>query len=278
MLIMDKENEEIKMPPFQIAGGSVVGRRHLGRKNLLVGKNNQDSLSCVKSSDCIIAVVADGCGSSSQSEIGSVMACEWICKLIPEYLNMGYDIDEMWQDLKNDIVANIKSTAQNMSGNFVDNIMEKFLFTILGCVVTPENVYIFSIGDGVYFVNDTMHNLGPFPNNAPPFIAYECIPSSLFMKPPTDSFDFDVRIYDTDIVENILIGTDGVIDLVEAANDKIPGKDEEIGGISQFWTSDIYFKNSDAIRRRLAVINREYHGQKATRSLPEKNRIVQGPD
>ena len=259
---MEKKEQTSQMPLFQIAGGSIVGRRHLGSKNLLIGKNNQDALNCVKSSDCIIAVVSDGCGSSSQSEIGSQMVCEWVCKLIPEYLNSGYEINEMWPNLKNDIIANIKTIAQNMSGNFIDNIMEKFLFTILGCIITPENVFIFSVGDGVYFINDKIYNLGPFPHNAPPFIAYDCIPSTLFMNGPIENLDFNIQIYDTDSVESILIGTDGVLDLIKASDKKVPGKDETIGDISQFWTSDIYFKNSDALRRRLAVINREYQGQK----------------
>jgi hypothetical protein len=58
-------------------------------------------------------------------------------------------------------------------------------------------------------------------------------------------------------VESILIGTDGVSDLIKAANCNLPGKSELVGEIGQFWEDDRYFKNPDAIRRQLALINRE---------------------
>jgi hypothetical protein len=53
-------------------------------------------------------------------------------------------------------------------------------------------------------------------------------------------------------VQSVLIGTDGALDIEPGLN--IPGKNEELGDISQFWCKD-YFSNPDSIRRRLALAN-----------------------
>jgi len=255
MLMMEKP----KMSDFQIAGGSIVGRRHLGKKNLLVGKNNQDAFDFTKTSDNIIAVVCDGCGSSIHSEIGATLGCEWVVKIISDLFKTEFDLTEIWQELYTRIILNIQNTARTMNGNYIDQIMEKFLFTIVGCIITPEQTAIFSIGDGIYFINEKEYNLGPFFGNAPPFIGYSCVPKNLFAYPPeSEELEFKINYYDTQNIQSLLIGTDGVKDLMEAATENIAGSEDLIGDISQFWSDDIYFKNNDALRRKLAVINREY--------------------
>ena len=58
-------------------------------------------------------------------------------------------------------------------------------------------------------------------------------------------------------VENLLIGTDGVNDLIAAQAKCLPSKEETVGYLSQFWQDDRYFRNPDMIRRRLSLINRQ---------------------
>ncbi|MEM9543880.1 MAG: hypothetical protein AAGA60_30905, partial [Cyanobacteria bacterium P01_E01_bin.42] len=60
-------------------------------------------------------------------------------------------------------------------------------------------------------------------------------------------------------LESLLIGTDGVEDLMNAADRNLPGKSEKVGSISQFWQEDRYFKNPDILRRKLSLINREFY-------------------
>ncbi|MBI4142843.1 hypothetical protein HY480_03150 [Candidatus Uhrbacteria bacterium] len=76
----------------------------------------------------------------------------------------------------------------------------------------------------------------------------------------------------TDQVHSILLGTDGVVDLIVAANRNIPGKDELVGPLAQFWTEDRYFKNPDMIRRRLTIINRDVVGWDAARGCIDTQR------
>ena len=68
------------------------------------------------------------------------------------------------------------------------------------------------------------------------------------------TLDFEIPTSD---LQSILIGTDGVKDFLESGDELLPGKNEKVGQISQFWQEDRYFKNSDLIRRRLLMSNRE---------------------
>jgi hypothetical protein len=61
----------------------------------------------------------------------------------------------------------------------------------------------------------------------------------------------------TETVQSIVIGSDGVRDLIAASDRQMPGKEEFVGEIAQFWQGDRYFQNPDAIRRRLSLMNRE---------------------
>ena len=58
-------------------------------------------------------------------------------------------------------------------------------------------------------------------------------------------------------MSTIKFGTDGVRELIDVAQQQLPGKQELVGSISQFWQEDRYFTNPDQIRRRLSLINRE---------------------
>jgi hypothetical protein len=115
-------------------------------------------------------------------------------------------------------------------------LADAFLFTILGAVVTPREVVIFSAGDGLFAVNGSLHRIGPFPGNAPPYLGYALLGGS------TPSFTVEHRCATTDL-HTLLIATDGAEPLMAA--DAAP-----------FWTDDAVFSNPDALRRRLFRLTR----------------------
>jgi len=59
---------------FEVAAGSVIGRDHL---RPLGWKNNQDGYAIRSSADSIVAVVTDGCGSETKSEVGPRSVPTW---------------------------------------------------------------------------------------------------------------------------------------------------------------------------------------------------------
>lgn len=250
---------------FEIAGGSVVGTRHIK-----AGKNNQDAFYWMQTKDFTIAVVTDGCGSGKFSEVGSRIGARL-------FVNNFIDIINQWSQMSSRLgVINISFSniyfALELARRLLlrdlrklikrtesssEIIGENFLFTLVGAVVTQEHSLLFYIGDGALCENGAVTELGPYPKNQPPYLAYDLFDETITGFSPKElMFGISCEKQTCD-VQSILIGTDGVMDLIRSENEKIPGKEEAVGQLSQFWENDLYFKNPDALRRRLAILNRE---------------------
>lgn len=245
---------------FEIAAGSVTGRDHV-----LAGRNNQDAYFIGGNDNSIIALVADGCsdgykGQSSKNEVGAQLAVRYLSELIAGWslpLSMTTDLDSefIWEDIRQKFLEHISRIATRMGGNFKEVICSYFLFTIVGALINSKGMWIFSIGDGVYSVNGNLTRLGPFPGNAPPYPAYSLLDSSIVDKSP-EQLLFTVNDFiKLEEISSVLIGTDGVLDLIKAESTPLPGKSEQVGPLEQFWIQDKYYKNPDMIRRRLALAN-----------------------
>src|SRR5690606_27147466 len=57
-------------------------------------------------------------------------------------------------------------------------------------------------------------------------------------------------------IESVLVATDGAAELLARSGAALPGRDEPAGTLDQFWTEDRYFRNPDAVRRRLWLMSR----------------------
>ncbi len=233
---------------FELAAGSITGREHLR-----VGKNNQDGYYYISLDSATIAVVCDGCGSGIHSEVGAKVGSRLVAQAILNNLQDSLSPD-FWQQVYQDLLHKLKDMAVVLGGELVETVREYLLFTIVGALITPTQTAIFAIGDGVFALNDQIIPLPSFPNNAPPYIAYGLIPDAVSNIQLSDCQFQIYRQLPTNEVNSILIGSDGVLDLMQVADKPLPGKSELVGEISQFW-SDAYFQNGDRIRRRLSLIN-----------------------
>ena len=106
------------------------------------------------------------------------------------------------------------------------------LFTILGFVVTKEITFIFGCGDGLYVLNGEVKQFS-FENNAPPYLIY----------PDTQLQQYECM--PTAQLNSLLIATDGLEEWRQTKE------------ISDFWEQDKYFKNSDQVRRSLAIAQKK---------------------
>lgn len=241
---------------LEIGGGSVIGHYH--SRN---GRNNQDSYGWVMTDDYLIGVVCDGCGSGTHSEVGAQWGVKAIISVLIRALsnNKNYLINkskdserEFWTNVQEDFLQRLREMVGHLDPDLTLNkmlVQEYGLFTIVGGVITSELVVIFSWGDGVIILNNVRTELGPFPNNSPPYIGYE------LLKPGRSEFRVNSLAFSE--FDSLLLGTDGVMELINNSHKNLPGKRELVGEISQFWHKDLYFKNPDQIRRRLTLINRE---------------------
>jgi hypothetical protein len=256
---------------FQIAAGSVTGREHLR-----LGKNNQDALYYRCLPWATIAVVCDGCGSSAHSEVGAKLGAKIVVESL-HYVGGGVESQrqlweardcrgsalclpnagsgEFWQQVQQEVVQRLSKLAFLLGGEVPQTVHDYLLFTIAGVLITPVTTVAFALGDGVIIVNGEILPMPPFANNAPPYIAYGLL-EPIPVNPTLLQFQRYAEL-PTDQVQAIVIGSDGVQDLIAAADKPFPGKTELVGDISQFWQGDCYFQNPDYLRRRLALINRE---------------------
>lgn len=264
---------------FEIAGGSVIGRDHK-----LIGKSNQDAYLWQISKSVIVGIVCDGCGSAKNSEVGakigaSIIVREISDELVKHQTQRFGGSQKAWsiflEQVRQNTLSQIRILARAMKGDFVDVVFDWFLFSALGFVAIPEETVLFSAGDGVFAVNGKLSKIGPFPSNAPPYLCYELVKFSL-AEFDSKMLRFQVNILcQTKDINSLLIGSDGLVDLPDIAEKRMPGKKELVGSVSQFWEEDRYFKNPDMIRRKLAMINGEFIRPKwEERELEKENALL----
>ncbi|MDX2270578.1 MAG: protein phosphatase 2C domain-containing protein [Cyanobacteriota bacterium] len=225
--------------PLEWACGSVVGTEH--RR---LGRNNQDSYQVLKTEDFLIALVCDGCGSSKHSEIGAKVGSRLLLQTIAMALQWG-ELD--WEWVQSEVLRQIASLADLMGQNRGQMVQDYFLFTLVGCVITPSHSVLFALGDGVFILNHEVLTLEA--DNSPPYLGY----GLLGLHYPIQV----VRVIPTQALHSLLIGTDGVNDLLSKADHPLPGRHDRVGFISQFWQEDRYFQNPQMLQRHLNLINRD---------------------
>ena len=241
---------------FEIAAGSVIG-----------SKNNQDSFSYYQDETTLIAVVCDGCSEGRYSEVGARLGSSILVQSLKSSLPC-WSIPSALESSRMEVIRSLRALASIMDSNSPSSLVnDYFLFTSVGVIIYKGRVIVFSLGDGIYYLNSGKTILGPFPGNSPPYLAYSgLVKSSLSNDILSFKIHEDIPAY---FVDSVLIGTDGVLNLVDSANLCIPGKTETVGDISQFWIDDRYFSNKDMVRRKLFLANRE-----STKPNWEEKRLV----
>lgn len=245
---------------FEIAGGTVIGCEHAK-----AGRNNQDAFYWTASDLAIVAVVTDGCSDAPHSEVGAKIGSRVFAECLKAYENDFANLSGLTSSL--DVTAILKYVCvdshekfseimKSMCGDLRNVPYDYFLFTVMGAIVSDKLTAVFSIGDGVYCLNSACGRIGPFDNNMPPYFGYSLLQKH-FSKPDFGWLNLKIHeIAATQTINSVLIGTDGIDNLIEAENSKTPGKEEIVGPISQFWENDRYFKNPDMVRRKLSLTNR----------------------
>ena len=241
------------METFEIASGTVLGKDHRGS-----GKNNQDAFRVLKTPDLLVAIVADGCGSSKGSEVGAIIGSHLVAESLKKIVQRFPDLtsaENMLDRVRTDVIAYLRVLALQMGESLSEIVENYFLFTLVGTVITPTQAVFFSLGDGVIIINGEEQVIGPYPGNKPPYLGYGLVENSL---EGSSVYTFDVyQTLPTSQLSHFLIGTDGLEYFNNAQTRNVPGKDEPVGTIDQFWLEDRYFQNPDNVRRRLYLINQD---------------------
>jgi protein phosphatase 2C-like protein len=190
---------------FEWAAGTITGTSHVR-----VARNGQDGFAILREGEKTVAVVTDGCGSAPHSEVGAKLGAQVAARALLD-------------GTPDSILPRIRAIAELLA---LPNAMnDYFLFTIVAAIITPDETTIVSAGDGLFAVNGDIHIIGPYPDNAPPYLGYGDTALSVEYRGPTAG------------VQTLLLATDGATRIA--------------GDLAPFWTDALMFRNPDAVRRRL---------------------------
>jgi len=294
-----KEREQILLP-FEIACGTVTGRDHISMgRGSQDGFCVLRSLG-VANEEVVVAIACDGCGSGEHSEVGAKIGTKMLVKTIfseiasielmrldpslaEKYLQemilsgmlpsgnpfgsyhhvFPKNFQEVLEMSRESVSEKIRTLSKDMGltttpegrRSQTETVRQYLLFTAIGFVMTTTRTVAFSLGDGVACMNGETFVLDPGEGNEPEYLAYGFVSSGR----PEPKFRILWEV-PTDQVQSVLVGTDGTNLILKSSDNKMPGKDEKVGGLDQFWTNDFFFKNPDGLRRRLALMNRTAKG------------------
>jgi hypothetical protein len=236
---------------YQLAGGSTIGRDHR-----MVPKNNQDSWSIWKYDNLTVGIVADGCGSGMHSEVGAKLGVQMLgVALRSEHQRYG---QINWPRVQRNMLTQLDSVAQMMGDDYRKIVESYMLFTLLGVIIDNERATFFALGDGTIIINGEALSIGPFQNNAPPYLGYGLLLDKLTIEANAVALQ---PVCDLPIaqVASFLIATDGIDDVVRNDHGTLPGLGKPVGSIEQFWQNDRYFGNNpELLSRQLKLIGRDW--------------------
>lgn len=182
---------------FKTAAAAVSGARHRRAE-----RNGQDAVCVLVDGGAAVAVVCDGCSSGAGSEVGARLGARWFAQLVIDGLRTGSVMERgLWDHARGQLVERLQPLV---GGTVIDaeRVREVALFTVVAAAVTRDGAAVFAIGDGAYAVDGTLRVLGPFPDNEPPYLAYD-----LLGTPGDATFETFAR------ARRIVVATDGIDDL-----------------------------------------------------------------
>jgi hypothetical protein len=234
------------MNTIKTAAASVIGARHTR-----AARNGQDAVATWSAGAVVrretgfvvpaaVVVVCDGCSSGARSEVGAQLGANLFTRALAAKLESGASPCDpaMWADARAEVVAQLGALGDELAGSdddFVDVVRDQFLFTVVAAAVRGDEAAVWAVGDGVYSFGDYTRELGPFADNAPPYLGYDLLGDA---RPA----HFEVLCTRGDrgaMSRTIVIGTDGAGEIV--------------GGIERF-AGRRYVEHPDVLRRELSVL------------------------
>jgi hypothetical protein len=259
---------------FQIYGGSVPGREHLHRGGVLVGRSNQDAFGWTSLPGSLVSVVCDGCGSGAHSEVGASLGTRLLLAAFARELRqvdgLVTEAEALLERVERRTLRDLRALLRRLGEPWEAIVHDYLLFTVVGFVLDGGTVTVFALGDGLVALDDEVLALGPFPDNAPPYLG------SALLADRRDDATLHltvVRHLPIDDLTSVAIGTDGALDLAAAADRRLPGRAELLGPLTQFWRDPRYARNPDALRRRLCLAN-SLRSPKEPGLLPDDTTLV----
>ena len=198
---------------------AVTGARHLR-----AARNGQDAAAAWVGEVGAAVAVCDGCSAGAGSELGARLGAALVVRALADRLAAGAAADDpqLWDAVRAEIAgARAALLAPQPDAARRDAVR----FKIEAAAATRDAAAVWALGDGAYAVDGAPRALGPFPDNAPPYLAYdlEGAPRAALLEPLRGA-------------RAIVVASDGL------APDALPA-----------FAQPRFVAHADALRRELAV-------------------------
>ena len=136
------------MNKWRYASASVIGQAHINQKTMCQDRLLCRTIDTQTGGEVLVAVVADGAGSTAHGQIGAEIACETFAEQVADFLNTGNasvvslneDFGKLWIEF---FQMKIKKIADEKNIEIRD-----FASTFIGAVVGENETVFFQVGDG----------------------------------------------------------------------------------------------------------------------------------
>lgn len=136
------------MNNWRYANASVIGQAHINQQTTC-----QDRLLCrtIKTEadgEVLVAVVADGAGSTSHGQIGAEVACETFVSQIADFLNSGNaSVESLNEDFGQLWIQFFQTKIKQIAAEEKKEIRD-FASTLIGAIVGENATVFYQVGDG----------------------------------------------------------------------------------------------------------------------------------
>lgn len=239
---------------FDMTAASVPGYLHVRGH-----RNNQDGYAVAADDQALVAFVCDGCGSTVHAEVGAKLGARFLAHRglallyqdgIVRDLSTEMARSVFLEELRQAAIAFMRGILDELGNDGRDDVLDYFLFTIVGAIVTPQVTIVATIGDGVFEVNGAYTEIGQ--DNQPTYLAYDLIdpqPGEILPGPRTFSERLAIP---TEELKTLLIGSDGAAAIERHGRTPLP--DGAVpGGLVQFHEPR-YQRMRFATLKRLTVL------------------------
>lgn len=132
---------------WRVAHASAIGAAHINQNT-----ECQDRFACeiveTKNGEVLIAVVADGAGSTTDGQIGAQIACQFFIEVVTDFLNsqdasissLNLEFGRFWISYFQKKIADVAEKKAKT--------MRDFASTLVGAVIGKNQAAFFQIGDG----------------------------------------------------------------------------------------------------------------------------------
>lgn len=136
------------MNKWRYANASVIGQAHINQET-----ECQDRLLCriietANDGEVLIAVIADGAGSTSHGQVGAAAACETFAAQISDFLNSGNaSVSSLNEDFGR-LWIRFFQTKIEQAANEEKREVRDFASTLVGAVAGENATVFYQVGDG----------------------------------------------------------------------------------------------------------------------------------